>query len=297
MNPEERVNRVNREDRAGAVDPGDAVVARDQAAAAAAGRGLRIAELRTIAEFARVVRLFDGIWHPEPWNPPITAELMRALTHAGGYVAGAFDGAELVGAGVAFLAAPAGRALHSHVTGAVRPGAGFALKLHQRAWALERGLSRITWTFDPLVRRNAHFNLAKLAALPEEYLPDFYGPMGDAVNAGDESDRLLAVWRLDDPRVARACDGLPYRPAGADGAVAALAERDGRPVALGTDAPAVLVAVPADVESLRLAAPETAKAWRHAVRDVLGGLMAEGRPVTGFAGGCYVVGRRSPAAG
>ncbi|MEV7803311.1 GNAT family N-acetyltransferase [Microbispora sp. NPDC088329] len=278
------------------MNPADRLAARKQAAAAAALRGLRVAELDTIADFERVVRLFHGIWRPEPWNPPITAELMRALTHAGGYVAGAFDGPELVGACVAFLAAPAGRALHSHVTGAVRPGAGFALKLHQRAWALERGLSRITWTFDPLVRRNAHFNLAKLAALPEEYLPDFYGPMGDAVNAGDESDRVLAVWRLDDPRVARACDGLPYRPAGADGAVAALADRDGRPVALRAGAAAVLVAVPADVETLRRAAPETARAWRHAVRDVLGGLMAQGRLVTGFAGGCYVVERPSPAA-
>ncbi|MEU8172461.1 GNAT family N-acetyltransferase [Microbispora hainanensis] len=276
------------------MNPCDPVAAWDQAARAAGRRGLRVAELRTIAEFERVVRLFDGIWHPEPWNPPITAELMRALSHAGGYVSGAFDGRDLVGAAVAFLAAPAGQALHSHVTGAVRPGAGFALKLHQRAWALERGLSRITWTFDPLVRRNAHFNLAKLAALPEEYLPDFYGPMGDAVNAGDESDRVLLAWRLDDPRVARACDGLPHRPAGADGAVAVLTERGGLPVALPADGPAVLVAVPADVETLRRTAPETAKAWRQAVRDVLGGLMARGRAVTGFAGGCYVVERRSP---
>ncbi|GAB3155028.1 GNAT family N-acetyltransferase [Microbispora hainanensis] len=277
------------------MNPCDPVAAWDQAARAAGRRGLRVAELRTIAEFERVVRLFDGIWHPEPWNPPITAELMRALSHAGGYVAGAFEGRELVGAAVAFLAAPAGQALHSHVTGAVRPGAGFALKLHQRAWALERGLSRITWTFDPLVRRNAHFNLAKLAALPEEYLPDFYGSMGDAVNAGDESDRVLVVWRPADPRVVRACDGLPHRPAGADDAVAVLADRDGLPVALPADGPAVLVAVPADVETLRRTAPETAKAWRHAVRDVLGGLMARGRAVTGFAGGCYVVERRSPA--
>ncbi|MFI9571297.1 GNAT family N-acetyltransferase [Microbispora rosea] len=276
------------------MNPCGPAAAWDQAAGAAERRGLRVAELRTIAEFDRVVRLFDGIWRPEPWNPPITAELMRALSHAGGYVSGAFDGRELVGAAVAFLAAPAGQALHSHVTGAVRPGAGFALKLHQRAWALERGLSRITWTFDPLVRRNAHFNLAKLAALPEEYLPDFYGPMRDAVNAGDESDRVLAVWRLDDPRVVRACDGLPHRPAGADGAVAVLIERDGLPVALPADAPAVLVAVPADMETLRRTAPETAKAWRHAVRDVLGGLMARGRPVTGFADGCYVVERHSP---
>ena len=284
------------------MNPCDPVAARDpvaawgQAARAAGRHGLRVAELRTIAEFERVVRLFDDIWRPEPWNPPITVELMRALSHAGGYVAGAFDGGDLAGAAVAFLAAPAGQALHSHVTGAVRPGAGFALKLHQRAWAVERGLSRITWTFDPLVRRNAHFNLAKLAALPEEYLPDFYGPMGDALNAGDESDRVLMAWRLGDPQVARACDGLPFRPAAADGAVAVLTERDGRPVTLPADGPAVLVAAPADVETLRRTAPETAKAWRHAVREVLGGLMARGRAVTGFADGCYVVERRSPAA-
>ncbi|WP_345530755.1 GNAT family N-acetyltransferase [Microbispora amethystogenes] len=263
-----------------------------QARAVAARSGLRIAELSTNDEFGRVVRLFDGIWHPEPWNPPVTAELMRALSHAGGYVAGAFDGPDLVGACVGFLAAPAGEVLHSHVTGAVRPGAGFALKLHQRAWALRHGLSRITWTFDPLVRRNAHFNLAKLAARPEEYLPDFYGSMGDALNAGDESDRLLAVWRLGAPAVARACAGVPYRPASTDGAGAALADRDDRPLVLRTDAPAVLVAVPADMETLRRHDPGTAAAWRHAVRDVLGGLMAEGGRVTGFADGCYVVERR-----
>lgn len=282
-----------------------AVTPAEQATGAAERCGLRIAELGTIAEFERVVRLFDDIWHPEPWNPPITAELMRALTHAGGYVAGAFDGADLVGACVAFLAA--GGALHSHVTGAVRPGAGFALKLHQRAWALDRGLGRVTWTFDPLVRRNAYFNLAKLAARPEEYLPDFYGAMADAVNAGDESDRVLAVWRLDEPRVARACAGLPYRPPGADGAIAVLADRDGRPLvprtpapgtstetSTGAGAPALLVAVPADVEALRRRDPGTAKAWRYAVRDVLGGLMAEGARVTGFADGCYVVERQLP---
>nr|WP_279633919.1 GNAT family N-acetyltransferase [Microbispora fusca] len=268
-----------------------------RARAAAARGGLRIAELDTNDEFGRVVELFDDIWHPEPWNPPVTAELMRALSHAGGYVAGAFDGPDLVGACVGFLAAPAGQVLHSHVTGAVRPGAGFALKLHQRAWALWRGLSRITWTFDPLVRRNAHFNLVKLAARPEEYLPDFYGPMGDALNAGDESDRLLAVWRIGSPAVSRACAGVPYRPASADGAGRALIERDGRPLILRTDAPAVLVAVPADMETLRRRDPATAAAWRHAVREVLGGLMAEGGRVTGFADGCYVVVRRRSGGG
>ena len=62
----------------------------------------------------------------------------------------------------------------------------------------------MTWTFDPLVRRNAHFNLAVLGATVDEYLVDFYGPLPDAVNAGDESDRLLVVWPVGDAATAAA---------------------------------------------------------------------------------------------
>ncbi|WP_245647304.1 GNAT family N-acetyltransferase [Microtetraspora niveoalba] len=254
---------------------------------------VRVRELREIADFERVIRVFDEIWHPEPANPPITVELMRALSHAGNYVAGAFDGDTLVGASAGFFASPAGEALHSHVTGAVRRGAGFALKLHQRAWALRRGLTRITWTFDPLVRRNAHFNLAKLGALPEEYLRDFYGPMADAVNTGDESDRVLAVWRLDAPHVVRACRREPYLPEVPPGAVRGISHEGGRPAVhvvdgVPGDGEVVLVAVPEDVESLRRSDPGAAAAWRHAVREVLGGLMEGGARVIGFARGHYV---------
>ncbi|MGJ6969654.1 GNAT family N-acetyltransferase, partial [Streptosporangium sp. G11] len=104
------------------------------------GGGVRVVELVEIGEFEDVQRLFDGIWHPDPANPPITVEMMRALSHAGNYVAGAYEGGTLVGASVGFLGAPAGQVLHSHVTGALAGrGIGFALKLHQRAWALERG--------------------------------------------------------------------------------------------------------------------------------------------------------------
>src|SRR5699024_8773798 len=106
---------------------------------------------------------YDRIWRPDPANPPVTTELLRALTKAGNYVTGAYDGAELIGACVGFFGEPAGAALHSHiagVTGAARGRhVGFALKLHQRAWALRRGVREIAWTFDPLIRRNAYFNL------------------------------------------------------------------------------------------------------------------------------------------
>ncbi len=56
------------------------------------------------------------------------------------------------------------------------------MKLHQRAWAIARGIPVIEWTFDPLVARNAYFNIRKLGAMPVEYLPNFYGIMGDGIN-------------------------------------------------------------------------------------------------------------------
>lgn len=240
-----------------------------------------IRELHELGEFEQVDALFATIWNFEPGGRPVSAELMRALTHAGNYVAGAFDGDDLVGASVGFFGADG--SLHSHITGATTGrGIGFDLKVHQREWALDRGLERITWTYDPLVRRNAHFNLAKLGARPAEYLPSFYGEMSDAINQGDESDRMLAVWRLKDPQVEAAVLRRPYPLEVPADAVVGLADVDGAPVVGRTDARVVLVAVPEDIEELRPRDPGTAKAWRHATRDVLGALLEEGAQVTGF---------------
>ncbi|MEU4331929.1 GNAT family N-acetyltransferase [Nonomuraea dietziae] len=239
---------------------------------------IEIRELHRLEEFAEAFRLFTGIWGFEPGNQPVNPEMMRALSHAGNYVAGAYEGGLMVGASVAFFAE--GAALHSHITGALTGrGIGLELKRHQRRWALDRGLDRITWTYDPLVRRNAHFNLTKLGARPEKYLPSFYGVMDDAVNKGDDSDRLLAVWRL----------GAPPSPFTVEGARVALREEAGRPVEGSMDARVLLVAVPEDVESLRKEDAGAAKAWRHAVRDVLGGLLDGGARVTGFHAKSYYV--------
>jgi predicted GNAT superfamily acetyltransferase len=221
-------------------------------------------------------------------------------------VTGAYDGEQLVGASVGFFAAPCGTSVHSHITGvapaAQRRSIGRALKLHQRAWALARGVSRITWTYDPLVRRNAWFNLARLGATPLEYLPDFYGVMGDAVNGADSSDRLLTAWALDSEPVVRAVAGEPVVPdlaaLRAAGAVAVVSPGpDGGPVL--TSAPSGvprLVAVPPDVEALRAASPELAAQWRLAVRAALGDALDGGARVLGFAReGCYVVDGGVPA--
>ncbi|GAA2478769.1 GNAT family N-acetyltransferase [Winogradskya humida] len=209
-------------------------------------------EIRTVdglAELAALDVVLGGIWHDGP-APLLGVEMLRALAKAGNYIAAAYDDDAVVGGCVGFFGPPAERELHSHVAGVTRTvvgrGVGYALKQHQREWALAHGADAITWTYDPLVARNAHFNLVKLGAEPVEYLTDFYGPMHDVINGDDPSDRLLVRWDLTgQPREA---------PEGED----------------------VVVAVPADIESLRTHDPAAAARWRLEVRDVLGGLMASG---------------------
>lgn len=278
------------------------------AARAAQAAGITVREVHDLPELEQVRRLFDRIWAADPTNPTVTAELLRAYVHTGQYVAVAEDltlpGRPLAAASVAFLSAPAGTALHSHVTGVLATGRGralgFALKAHQRAWALDRGLREITWTFDPLVRRNAWFNLAKLRARVREYLEDFYGSMADGLNAGDSSDRLYLAWPVADPAVAAT---LESGPAGIDlaaeraaGAVPVLSVSPGgapavsRPTPVG--ATTVLVQVPVDVETLRRTDPERARDWRRALRQVLGGAVQDGWDVRGVGrDGWYVLDR------
>jgi predicted GNAT superfamily acetyltransferase len=256
----------------------EASAAAQEAAAAARPSGVRLAVLDTLAAVQEAAALFAQVWRTEPTTPPLTAEVMRAMEHAGGYVVGAYAGNRLVGASAGFLGLDGNRpVLHSHISGVDDPGRGIglALKLHQRAWALARGIDAITWTVDPLVRRNAWFNLAKLGATGVEYLVDFYGPMTDGVNGGETSDRLLMRWDLTASRTGPVERG--------DGVVV-LEDNDGQPVptARVVGGRALLVPLPADVEALRVTSPEAASAWRLAVRDALVPAFADGFLVRGI---------------
>lgn len=284
-----------------------AMSAFDVAAEAARKSGVSVRVLDGLAQMQGMVSLFDEVWRPSPEHPLMTLENARAMSHTGNYLAGAFEGERMVAACIGFFSAPPGVGLHSHiagVTGDMRGrNVGFALKLHQRAWALHRGLTEITWTFDPLVRRNAYFNLVKLGARPREYLVDFYGEIGDAINCGQGSDRLLAAWPLTAPGVVASCDGRrneadPDQLADAGG-VAVLTETEaGHPLAaprsVRVSVPVSLVQVPADIEEVRRVDPGLGKQWRLALREVLGELLADGGQVTGFSrSGFYVVERNA----
>jgi len=253
--------------------------AQAEAAAAAARARVAIRVVHTLDEARLVVDLFDRLWGTTG-NVILSVEHLWALAHGGNYAACAHDAdtGDLLAASVGFFASPPGRTMHSDVTGAEPSardrGLGMALKLHQRAWAIDRGLAEITWTFDPLMSRNAYFNLAKLGADVAEYCIDFYGDMDDGVNAGQGSDRLFASWLVDAP---------VGRTASAHGATPILADADGAPDRrTGVDADLVTVAVPRDILAIRREDPDRARSWRIAVRETLGAEIAGGGRVAGF---------------
>lgn len=242
--------------------------------------GVQLRELLEPAETVRASQVLQEVWGGAETVAP--ANWIRTLQKIGAYAFGAYDDSGvLLGVSVGMLST---RGLHSHITGIVpggqRRGLGLALKQHQRSWALERGITVVTWTCDPLVRRNVTFNLHALGAVVEDYVPDYYGPMPDNVNAGDETDRLSWSWDLlSSPAVAAEAGRLPW----ADTSVPyAVRDVDGAPVVEKVAGAARRVHLPDDVERLRRTSPETARAWRYAVRDgVLEGL-AGGATVTGL---------------
>lgn len=278
-----------------------AAAAVDAAAVVADRAKVRVVELNTLSALGAAAQLYQDVWQTDTRAAPVSPDLMRALSHAGGYVAGAYDDGRLVAASLGFHTGGPEAGLHSHIS-AVLPDVqgrdvGLALKLHQRGWALERGLATISWTYDPLLRRNAWFNIGKLGARVIGYLVDFYGVMEDAQNAGDESDRAVALWDLSAPSVVDIASGRRHEPDAEQllqrGAVAALRmDADGRPVALQppTDAPCVLAMLPPDIQRLRSGDPTLARQWREASRETLEPLLAGRYVATGFTRtGWYVL--------
>lgn len=267
------------------------------AADAAARAGVDIARLESLDDLVAASTLFAEVWGTGGDDSQLPPELFRAITHAGNYAAGAYAHGTLVGAVMGFLGRDdEGTYLHSHILG-VSPqhrggNIGFALKCDQRAWALAAGIDKITWTFDPLVRRNAHFNLQKLGAHATAYFESFYGTMRDGINAGDESDRLLAVWHLSDAKAIEAASGRLDEPAAGDAAEALGADAGGVPRAYDASGASLRCATPDDIVALRRSDPALARRWRLALRDALGGAMQDGYRVAGFArSGWYVLSR------
>lgn len=259
--------------------------AKSAASEAAVRAGVNVIDAHGMDQLLEIEAMLISVWGTTHHGAPIPVDLLRSIGHAGCNITAAYDRAgNLCGAAVAIIS-PAASA-YSLIAGvlptAADAGVGFALKQHQRAWALARGLENMSWTFDPLVSRNARFNLTKLGASSSEYLPNFYGSMNDGINANDESDRLVAMWPLASSSTVACSFGNtePVElPAYTRDDISALGP-DGEPSlvnVLGT----LWCRVPKDIVALRGQAPEEAAAWRVAVRHAFTTAFASGYTATG----------------
>jgi predicted GNAT superfamily acetyltransferase len=162
-------------------------------------------------EFRACVALQKEIWS-EADLEIVPDTIFVVAAHTGGQTLGAFDGDRLIGFTLSMPGLRNGAPyLHSHMTGVLKEyrdrGAGRMLKLFQRDEALSRDIRLIEWTFDPLEMRNAHFNLNRLGAIARRYEPNLYGITSSPLHRGLATDRLVAEWFLDSPRVLAALNG------------------------------------------------------------------------------------------
>ena len=223
---------------------------------------IEIRELHTLQEQFHARMVFDSVW-PAENETQITSNMLQAMVHAGSYLVGVFDGPKVVGASFAFPSIEPEVHLHSHMTAFIDShrdqGLGTAVKMHQWNWAKSHGYKSITWTFDPLVRRNARLNILKLGADLISYHPNFYGNMADELNNGDESDRLMVRWdttrELPSPK--SEISEPPYD--------------------------AELIALPQDIVSIRRTNPDESFRYRMQVRETFLSAFDRGLKVIGFS--------------
>jgi predicted GNAT superfamily acetyltransferase len=222
-----------------------------------------IRELVTIPDQNKGLDLFDAIWPIPGGGREIPENLMQAFVHNGSYFVGAFSGDEILGATFGFIGINGGTHLHSHMSAVVPNnrdlGIGALMKKHQFNWALERKIPFISWTFDPLVKRNARFNISKLGVELSDYFQDFYGPMTDLVNAGDASDRLMVKWLVSSNGPQSSNDFLEI-PKGA-----------------------INIAIPLDIVALRAKSAQEAMVERLRVREEFLTAFDSGYKVIGFS--------------
>ncbi len=171
---------------------------------------IEIRECETLEELAQCVQLQRDVFAlPEIEISPVRH--MVVTKHAGGFTLGAFAGEKLVGFVLSVPAFLRGeRAFYSHMTAVAQDfqsfGIGAKLKWAQAARSLDEGVKYVKWTFQPVMARNAFFNLEKLGAIVRHYEPNFYGTDYSTSHNQDEklgldSDRLFAEWDLESEKV------------------------------------------------------------------------------------------------
>jgi len=238
---------------------------------------IEIRECTTVEEFDQCVRLQREAFGLPDLELSPRRHLIVARS-AGGFTLGAFDGGRMVGFVLNQIAARrspgAGAeetAGYSHMMAVAKEyqnrGVGARLKWAQRARVVAEGRRFIRWTWDPMQSRNAHFNLNRLGVVVRSYAVNYYGTDYSTVTGrfaeplGLDSDRLVAEWELDSPRVEAFARGEAPEPLGE---------------------PAASVTIPPNWGALVSEDPAAARAELQRVRGEFQNALAAGLVCAGF---------------
>ncbi|CAN5707354.1 hypothetical protein BH20ACI3_BH20ACI3_03180 [soil metagenome] len=229
----------------------------------------------------------------------VPLSILAATREIGAILIGAFEGSYLIGFAYSFVGREDERMVHHSHMLAVRPtyrnvNLGYKLKLAQRDRALAQGITRMTWTFDPLQSLNAHFNFAKLGVVADAYKINFYGETTSSFlhQIGNGTDRLWVTWPLDSCRVhERLQTKVQSITSNLESDRMACLVRVGPnnepqrgqslEVACQKD---VSIQIPADINALQRERPELAVRWREATRWAFSEAIASGYVIKDFIG-------------
>lgn len=245
--------------------------------------GVTIRDLATLEEYTECVELQEETWG-RGFSERVPGAILRVSQKIGGVSAGAFDPTgRMIGFVFGMTGLREGKPAHWSDMLAVRPEArgqhiGDRLKHYQRQQVRALGVDLMLWTCDPLVARNAHFNINRLGARPVEYVENMYGDnTGSTLHGALPTDRFVVAWELSrDYEMPAGAD----RPAPGDEGIPLANPLDGagNPViALG--AGAARVQIPRDIERVPY---DERHPWRLTVRAAMNALFARGAKVQRF---------------
>lgn len=245
--------------------------------------------LTTPDQVAKLSDLWQLIWNTSD-RDTLTAHVAIALHHAGGLALGAFDGDAIIGFALGFPGFIDGKLLHwSHAAGVLPAyqgrGVGTQIKWMQRQLVLEQEIDCIGWTYDPLQRGNAKFNLHRLGSMCNLYHVNLYGEMHDALNAGLPSDRFEVRWWLSSDSVCQREEAMP-KMIDLTGIHHTLSmQADGKPGPVHLPQKEIthtLVEIPYSINKLRTSNLEVAVLWRLRTRQAFTSLFAAGFSAVDF---------------
>jgi len=244
---------------------------------------IEIRPLHSVEECNAAATLQREVWGQD-YVDVVPATLLHVVEYVGGLAAGAFDRAgDMLGFVFGINGVRDGEIVHwSHMLGvrerARNLGLGRRLKEYQRKRMHDLGATRIFWSFDPLMSKNAYFNLNRLGAEVVEYVPDMYGTTSSPLHLGMPTDRLIVSLRTDGRGERRSA------VLSADYPVMSAFPRDhDRPMpSNATSTPAVLIEIPADILGVLSRSTSTAAQWRLAVRAHFQWALSNGYAVAGL---------------